>query len=115
MNKRDKCDGCPWGNPETCGACRADKERRKLDNDSDNNKKLQKSLQKQSKEIRKTKAKNIIGKSLIICGAIILLIIVYKGIDMTAGRLFLTYWKQHFLAIAAIYAGGMLVESKWIV
>ena len=58
------CKNCPWKSPETCGACKRDGERRKLDNDRDNNKKLQKSLQKQSKEIRKTKAKNIIGKSL---------------------------------------------------
>ena len=27
----EMCKDCPWKNRETCGACRADKERRKLD------------------------------------------------------------------------------------
>ena len=27
----EMCKNCPWKNPETCGACKRDRERKKLD------------------------------------------------------------------------------------
>ena len=38
MEKQEQCNGCPWRNPETCGACKADIERRGLDKERENGK-----------------------------------------------------------------------------